>query len=545
MADYYPLITRAITGLDKNTGEARRGLYERARNALVEQLRGVTPALSETDITRERLALEEAIRKVEAEAVRQMRSEPPPERRSTRAAPAIEPEAGPSPSYDPQPDITQLEPDQAAESMPEPPVERPIPPPQPRASQRRWLDKKPATETGPGIRGFGDVVADAENLGSATAQAGRSARETYSSVQSPTPEFDRLEPRMESPTVRRPPAPRPRAPERRTPVRPDVAPPPESDDYDQPSYDSYRPSTSVGHMRSLESPMMPDSLRQVVERARRDQYGDDGGQTLLQRLMGGAVKIGVVAIVILLIAGTTYWQRNNLASLVRSTLTSSKTTTQTPARDTAQQQRAKIPDRIGQVDTSANSNAARPQDDVALAQRTVLYEDDPVEPAGKQYVGTVTWSTETSAPAPGQPPDRAIRADITIPDRKMQVTMIIRRNTDRGLPATHTVHISFVLPPDFSNGSISEIRGMLMKQAEDTRGTSLAGLAVKVTPTYFMIGLSSASDGDIQRNIQLLKERSWFDIAIVYENGRRAILAVEKGTPGDKAFADAFASWQQ
>ncbi len=66
MADYYPLIAKAVTGLDKSTGEARRALYERARNALVTQLRGVSPSLSEQDITRERLALEEAIRKVEA-----------------------------------------------------------------------------------------------------------------------------------------------------------------------------------------------------------------------------------------------------------------------------------------------------------------------------------------------------------------------------------------------------------------------------------------------------------------------------------------------
>src|SRR5918992_1335117 len=70
MADYYPLIARAVTGLDKATGEARRALYERARTALVTQLRGVQPALTEADITRERLALEEAIRKVEAEAAR-------------------------------------------------------------------------------------------------------------------------------------------------------------------------------------------------------------------------------------------------------------------------------------------------------------------------------------------------------------------------------------------------------------------------------------------------------------------------------------------
>ena len=71
MADYYPLISRAVAGLEKNNGENRRALYERARAALIAQLRGVTPALPESDITRERLALEESIRKVEAEAARQ------------------------------------------------------------------------------------------------------------------------------------------------------------------------------------------------------------------------------------------------------------------------------------------------------------------------------------------------------------------------------------------------------------------------------------------------------------------------------------------
>src|SRR4051795_5370826 len=73
MADYHPLIARAVAGLDKNSGENRRALYERARTALVAQLRGVQPALDESEITRERLALEEAIRKVEAEAARHAR----------------------------------------------------------------------------------------------------------------------------------------------------------------------------------------------------------------------------------------------------------------------------------------------------------------------------------------------------------------------------------------------------------------------------------------------------------------------------------------
>src|SRR5262245_6673232 len=77
MTDYYPLIGKAVAGLEKNTGEARRMLYERARTALVSQLRNMTPQLSESEITRERLALEEAIRKVEAEAARKLRMEPP------------------------------------------------------------------------------------------------------------------------------------------------------------------------------------------------------------------------------------------------------------------------------------------------------------------------------------------------------------------------------------------------------------------------------------------------------------------------------------
>ena len=96
MADYYPLIAKAIAGLDKSTGEARRALYERARTALVTQLRGVAPALNESDITRERLALEEAIRKVEAEAARKSRFDPPPERRrSGELDDALKPAAPP------------------------------------------------------------------------------------------------------------------------------------------------------------------------------------------------------------------------------------------------------------------------------------------------------------------------------------------------------------------------------------------------------------------------------------------------------------------
>src|SRR4051794_1780590 len=71
MANYHPLIAKAVAGLESNTREGRRLLYERARAALVQQLRKMDdPPLTEVEITRERLALEEAIRKVEMEAAR-------------------------------------------------------------------------------------------------------------------------------------------------------------------------------------------------------------------------------------------------------------------------------------------------------------------------------------------------------------------------------------------------------------------------------------------------------------------------------------------
>jgi hypothetical protein len=86
MADYYLLIAKAVTGLEKSTGESRRALYGRERNALLNQLRNLDPPLSEQEITRERLALEEAVRKVEAEAARRSLN-PAPAKKEERHQP--------------------------------------------------------------------------------------------------------------------------------------------------------------------------------------------------------------------------------------------------------------------------------------------------------------------------------------------------------------------------------------------------------------------------------------------------------------------------
>jgi len=135
-----------------------------------------------------------------------------------------------------------------------------------------------------------------------------------------------------------------------------------------------------------------------------------------------------------------------------------------------------------------------------------------------------------------------VLADFFIPDRKFKMTMSFRRNTDASLPASHTAELTFVLPPDFAGGGVSNVPGIFMKVNEQARGTPLSALAVKVTDGFFLVGLSNV-DADRARNLQLLKERSWFDIPLVYVNGKRAIIAIEKGAPGERAFADAFAAW--
>src|SRR5262249_38796327 len=83
--------------------------------------------------------------------------------------------------------------------------------------------------------------------------------------------------------------------------------------------------------------------------------------------------------------------------------------------------------------------ALTPGTQAGPAQKVVLYEEDPADPYGKRFVGSAIWRTETVTPGPGQPPELAIRADVEVPERKLAMTWSLRRNTDKSLPATHTV----------------------------------------------------------------------------------------------------------
>ena len=159
-------------------------------------------------------------------------------------------------------------------------------------------------------------------------------------------------------------------------------------------------------------------------------------------------------------------------------------------------------------------------------------------PAGRRFTGSVVWGT---ALAPGvDRRDVELRGEITIPERKLLVAWSLRRNSDATLPASHVLELSFAVRSEVGGGGVQNVPGIMVKDSEDARGAAIVGMSVKVSAGYFLIGLSA---NDVLSNQELLKEGRWFDIPIVYEGGGRAILAIEKGSPGELAFGEVFASW--
>lgn len=135
MADFYPILARAIAGLPDRSPDARRAVYDRATAALLTQLRSLDPPLGEAEIMRERLALDEAVARVEADyelsppepappamAAPVAMPEPPPEQAAPPAEPARDEVAAPPPQ--PEPEQRRFD----DEPLPEPPEPQAIRP---------------------------------------------------------------------------------------------------------------------------------------------------------------------------------------------------------------------------------------------------------------------------------------------------------------------------------------------------------------------------------------------------------------------------------
>jgi hypothetical protein len=477
MADYFPVLSRAVAGLETNTGESRRAVYDRARAAIVRQLRSIEPPLSEEDIARERMQLEEAIRKVEANS-------------DGAAAPA-------SP----------------AEGRSSPPQQQPQRPEAPRPT-------------------VGPAPGSGRPAGAKPGPAGPSVGARQESTQA--------------------------APEQRQPVRADGRP--------------------------------------VVRAA---------GQPGAEPRRRSAPLIALAVLALIAICAGLFAARGQIAALFGGG--SGEVAVNTPAESPAPAPPAQTDAATKTDDRLLNDPPAEPQNDQAqseqprgapaaepqappppsetevargpeptapapeapapatqpaqpapppaaaptrpaspgplVAQRAILYEEGADQQSGEQIEGSVVWRTESVSGGQNQPLETALRGDIDIPGRNLQATLSIRRNIDATLPASHTIELQFKLPENFPNAGIANVPGILMKADEAARGAAVAGLSVRVTNGFFLIGLSNL-DTERTVNEQLLRDRGWIDVPILYDNGRRAVLTLEKGSPGAQAFADAFEAWQ-
>jgi hypothetical protein len=435
MADYYQLIARALANLGNADESQRLAVYECVRAALVKELSSFTPPPSESEIARERMSLEAAIRDIEADATHRSRVD-----------------AGPAWKTNPE-----LEP-----SFPED-SDRPTPG---RTSSARAAWSTPSRD------GYRESVA--EHLSKVPASLDRDSLDTQSGA---------------------------------------------NDHRTVPPHRGLKAELKPRHM----PPRPPMGQRQYDESIAptRSQYP-------LKAIVSFLGAFVVVAMTLLV-----YYYGHQLGNIfVRQS--------ETPA----QHDPARLdPEVVGNIDPhlTGRSYTARQSDwsQKPHAQRAALYEEDPADDSGKRYAGSVVWETERASP--DQP--LAVRAQLEIPERQLSMTMSVRPNPDKTLSASLSVEIVFKVPEDFPFGGISNVLGIVMKESEDMRGAPLAIAGIKITSGVFLIGLS-ATDSDKKSNQEMLDDRPWFDIPIVYENKGRAILAIEKGPPGEAAFKEAFATWK-
>ena len=122
--------------------------------------------------------------------------------------------------------------------------------------------------------------------------------------------------------------------------------------------------------------------------------------------------------------------------------------------------------------------------------------------------------------------------------------MTMRKNLDATLPASHTVELAFTNNADAgAQRAVQNIGLLQLKDEEASRGSPVSGLPVRVRENLFLIGLSSLKS-DVDRNTELLLHKNWFDLALTYANGQRAVISFEKGSAGAQALQSAFAQWR-
>jgi hypothetical protein len=202
----------------------------------------------------------------------------------------------------------------------------------------------------------------------------------------------------------------------------------------------------------------------------------------------------------------------------------------------------KLGDRVdgGAPATSGRRSAALP-----VAQKAELWVASLQEPnkVDRIFNGTVVWRLENVGGGPGEPIGTAVRGEVDVPDAKMKLSLLFRKNTDNALSASHTINVSFKPAADSPLGGVKAIGPIQMRRPDAQSGEKVVGIPVPITANNFLIGLMR---GDREaRNIQLLRSLSVLDLPLQLNDGRAATINMEKGPSGERVFADAVDAWSK
>lgn len=188
---------------------------------------------------------------------------------------------------------------------------------------------------------------------------------------------------------------------------------------------------------------------------------------------------------------------------------------------------------------AASDQATASVDPASLAgsQSLLLEASDSGTTGAVPFSGTVEWSKGTDEM--GLP---TLIGKANIPARNLAVDVLIRKNSDASLPASHLMEVNFRVTDSFIGGSIAGLPGVLLKNEELVQGTPLVGASARVVGNSFLFALS-ASPADITANSSLLISRKWMDLALIYATGKRAIITLEKDAAAETMFTEVVGEW--
>lgn len=216
---------------------------------------------------------------------------------------------------------------------------------------------------------------------------------------------------------------------------------------------------------------------------------------------------------------------------------------QAPASDAAPPPVAAEPQPAAPVTTAPTVPATTAGEAVPVGQKAIFYEERTNAAQGSADTGSVVWSLVKESPGGDLPAEPAIRAEVTVPERNLKLRMTIRRNGDKTLPASHIVEMVISGPENPASGAIENILRMTFKESEAATGNPLFGVPAKIADGFFLIALTD-SKAEIEANSTLMKREKWIDVPFAYGSGRRALITLEKGIPGEKVFDEAFKAWE-